>query len=131
MNQPIARLAVSGIPYAADKLYSYLIPSQLADSVRPGMRVSIPFGRGNRRTEGFVLERLEGDAAKLKPIQSVMDSEPLMDGEEMRLVKWMKARYFCTYYDAIKTILPAGVWFRYREKYRANDDLDWKSLQLE
>ena len=56
MEQQIARIALSGVPYSADKLYSYLVPPELADACRAGVRVSVPFGRGNRRTEGFVLE---------------------------------------------------------------------------
>ena len=58
MEQQIARIALSGVPYSADKLYSYLVPPELADACRAGVRVSVPFGRGNRRTEGFVLETL-------------------------------------------------------------------------
>ena len=54
MEQQIARIALSGVPYSADKLYSYLVPPELADACRAGVRVSVPFGRGNRRTEGFV-----------------------------------------------------------------------------
>ena len=53
MEQQIARIALSGVPYSADKLYSYLVPPELADACRAGVRVSVPFGRGNRRTEGF------------------------------------------------------------------------------
>ena len=51
MEQQIARIALSGVPYSADKLYSYLVPPELADACRAGVRVSVPFGRGNRRTE--------------------------------------------------------------------------------
>ena len=42
----------------------------------------------------------------------------------MKLIKWMKARYFCTYYDAIKAVLPGGIWLRYREVYRLCDGID-------
>ena len=69
MEQQIARIALSGVPYSADKLYSYLVPPELADACRAGVRVSVPFGRGNRRTEGFVLETLCEAADKpLKPL---------------------------------------------------------------
>ena len=119
MEQQIARIALSGVPYSADKLYSYLVPPELADACRAGVRVSVPFGRGNRRTEGFVLETLCEAADKpLKPVFTVLDEQPLLDASLLRLAKWMKARYFCTVYDALKTILPAGIWFRYRETYR-------------
>ena len=52
----LARVAVSSVPYAADKLYTYRIPEELAEAAMPGKRVLVPFGRGNRRSEGFVLD---------------------------------------------------------------------------
>ena len=129
MEQQIARIALSGVPYSADKLYSYLVPPELADACRAGVRVSVPFGRGNRRTEGFVLETLCEAADKpLKPVFTVLDEQPLLDASLLRLAKWMKARYFCTVYDALKTILPAGIWFRYRETYRLADDVQESDL---
>jgi len=125
LSTALARIAVSGVPYAADRPYIYLIPAALSDAVRAGMRVTVPFGRGNRRTEGFVLEVCEGEAESgCKPLEAVLDDSPLMDAEQLRLVRWMKARYFCTYYDAVKTILPSGVWFRYRELWRLAEGLD-------
>ena len=100
MEQQIARIALSGVPYSADKLYSYLVPPELADACRAGVRVSVPFGHGNRRTEGFVLETLCEAADKpLKPVFTVLDEQPLLDTSLLRLAKWMKARYFCTVYD--------------------------------
>ena len=129
MEQQIARIALSGVPYSADKLYSYLVPPELADACRAGVRVSVPFGRGNRRTEGFVLETLCEAADKpLKPVFTVLDEQPLLDTSLLRLAKWMKARYFCTVYDALKTILPAGIWFRYRETYRLADGVQESDL---
>ena len=52
----LARVAVSSVPYAADRLYTYLVPDELIGSAEVGKRVTIPFGRGNRRVEGFLLE---------------------------------------------------------------------------
>lgn len=129
MELEIARVALSGVPYSADKLYSYLVPPELADACRAGVRVTVPFGRGNRRTEGFVLETLREAADKpLKPILAVLDESPLLDESLLRLAKWMKARYFCTVYDALRTILPAGIWFRYRETYRLADGVQESDL---
>ena len=113
------------MPYAADRAYTYLIPPALSGVLRAGMRVTVPFGRGNRRSEGFVLETSVGEVESgYKPVDAVLDDAPLMDAELLRLVRWMKARYFCTYYDAVRTILPSGVWFRYRELWRLAEGLD-------
>ena len=129
MELEIAKVALSGVPYSADKLYSYLVPPELADACRAGVRVTVPFGRGNRRTEGFVLETLREAADKpLKPILAVLDESPLLDESLLRLAKWMKARYFCTVYDALRTILPTGIWFRYRETYHLADGVQESDL---
>ncbi|MCR5826517.1 MAG: primosomal protein N' [Oscillospiraceae bacterium] len=125
MSEILAQVAVAGVPYAADRAYTYLVPAAMHSVLRAGMRVTIPFGRGNRRSEGFVLELSHGAPdAHYKPIDAVLDNAPLMGPELLRLVRWMKARYFCTYYDAIRTILPSGVWFRYTELWRIAEGLD-------
>ena len=125
MSPFLAQIAISGVPYAADRLYTYLIPDALRATICAGMRVTVPFGRGNRRSEGFVMEiaETEPDSA-LKPVDAVLDEAPLLSDELLRLVRWMKARYFCTYYDAIRTILPSGVWFRYKELWHLAEGLD-------
>ncbi len=129
MEARVASVALSGVPYSADRLYSYLIPQELAESCRAGVRVSVPFGRGNRRTEGFVLETQSAAPTQpLKPILAVLDEQPLLSDELLRLAKWMKARYFCTIYDALRAILPAGLWFRYRETYRLADGVQESDL---
>ena len=106
----IAQVAVSCAVFSMDQPYSYRIPEQL--SVLPGMRVSVPFGRANRRTEAMVLAVADGPTEKLKAIESVLDAAPVMDEEQLRLAAFIRERYFCTYYDAVKAILPAGLWFR-------------------
>ena len=117
-KQLIASVALSDVPYCADKLYSYRILPEMCGEVHSGMRVTVPFGRGNRHTEGFVMEISDHETDKpLKPIAEVLDMEPLLDSRLLQLIRWMKARYFCTYYDALHCILPSGIWIRYREEY--------------
>ncbi len=117
-KQLIASVALSAVPYSADKLYSYLVLPEHAEQVRQGVRVTVPFGRGNRRAEGFVMEIAEQENEKtLKPIIEVLDLETLIDSSMLQLIRWMKARYFCTYYDALHCILPSGIWMHYREEY--------------
>ncbi|MBQ5799703.1 MAG: primosomal protein N', partial [Oscillospiraceae bacterium] len=118
MKHMLAMIALSGVPYPVDKLYTYLVPREFSAQVFAGKRVIVPFGKANRRTEGMVFSVTAGETEEqLKPILSVPDEQVLMNEEMLRLAKWMKARYFCTFYDAVKTILPAGIWHRYREIY--------------
>ena len=121
-ERTLARVAVSSVPYAADKLYTYRVPDGLLSAAAPGKRVLIPFGRGNKRGEGFVLDVVrEEDKPAYKPIDAFLDEAPLLDAKDLRLVRWMKARYFCTYYDALKALLPGGVWLKSREVWRLHD----------
>ncbi len=121
----LARVAVSSVPFAADRLYTYLVPETLAGCAEEGRRVMIPFGKGNRRTEGFLMElRREALTAPLKPLDAVLDSAPLLCSKDIRLVRWMKARYFCTYYDALKALLPGGIWMQSREIWRLREEAD-------
>ena len=120
----LARVAVSSVPFAADKLYTYRIPDELATEAASGKRVLIPFGRGNRRSEGFVLDIVrEEDKPAYKPIDAFLDEESLLDSRDIRLARWIKARYFCTYYDALKTLLPGGVWLKSREIWKLNEEV--------
>ena len=106
----VAKVAVARAVYAIDKPYDYLVPGELEPRLRPGMRVLVPFGSGNRGSDGLVLAlREEADGAEgLKPITAALDPEPVLDGTAIQLALWMRERYFCTVYDAVKAMLPAG-----------------------
>lgn len=113
----IARIVVAAAVYAIDKPYDYLVPDALEDSIQPGGRVVVPFGRGNRRTEGIVLFLEQGTEKKnLKMVESVLDQEPVLDETMLRLAAFLRERYFCTFFDAVRAMLPAGLWFHARDK---------------
>lgn len=114
----IAKVAVSAAPCFIDQPYDYMIPDAVRDQAAPGMRVKVPFGRGNRAAEGFVLELSAGEKTpQLKQVLELLDEHPVLDSAGIRLAIWMRERYFCTFYDALKTILPTGLWYRFREVY--------------
>ena len=110
----IAKIAVEAATYAIDKPYSYGVPAGMDVSV--GCRVLVPFGRGNRTSEGIVLSLEEGlPNGPLKALRLNLDGAPVISPREIKLAFWMRQRYFCTFYDAIRTVLPAAVWYRYQE----------------
>ena len=116
----LARLAVENTTYRFDKPFTYIVPDALAASVRPGVRVTVPFGAGNRTRVAMVLDvsRETADMAKLKAIQSVLDAEPLLDAEMLSLAVWMKSRYYCTLFEAVKLMIPAGIGYKIVNRYR-------------
>ena len=93
----IGKIAVSAANFAIDKPYSYRIPEGMR--VLPGMRVQLPFGRANKRTEGIVLTVENGDPAGLKAVELCLDEEPILTDRQLRLAAFMRERYFCTFYD--------------------------------
>ena len=112
----MVKVAVSAAPYSIDKPYSYLVPEHLSDAAVPGVRVVVPFGRGNKESEGLILARSpEPKLPGVKAIRSVLDPEPVLDKAGIDLALWMRGRYFCTVFEAVKTILPTGLWYGLRE----------------
>ena len=112
----IARVAVAAATYTIDKPYDYLVPENLEERAKPGVRVTVPFGNGNRASEGIVLA-LASDSKrpKLKAVKEVLDDESVLGPGQIRLAIWLRERYFCTLYEAAKVLLPAGLWYRVRE----------------
>ena len=119
-----AKTAVENTTFSFDREFDYLVPDRLAADCAVGKRVLVPFGRGNRRRQGIVTELhcVEPDP-KLKELISVLDCEPVLSQELLGIAKFMKERYFCTFYDAVKTMLPAGINYRLSTVYsvRAED----------
>ena len=120
----IAKIAVSAAPFAIDKAFSYAVPEGMKPQV--GMRVTIPFGRGNRRTEGVILELTEGSEEKLKFIDACLDKEPLLSRRMLQLAAFMRERYFCSFYDCLRAMLPGALWFRRKNSYRLTEDRSWQ-----
>lgn len=105
-----AHIAVENTTYSFDKPFSYAVPQHLQSIIKIGMRVLIPFGRGNKKRQGIVLLLDFSDTdEELKSIISVVDEEPVLNKELISLATYMKEHYFCTLYDAVKTMLPAGI----------------------
>ena len=121
----ITKVAVSAAPYSIDKPYDYLVPEPLLAAAVPGVRVTVPFGRGNRDAEGIILARGSGEKVPgLKPLKAVLDREPVLDRAGIELALWMRQRYFCTLFEAVKTILPAGLWYQFREVWHLAEGMD-------
>ena len=124
----IAKIAVAAANFAIDKPYSYRVPEGM--TVAPGQRVQLPFGRANKRSEGVVLTVEEGDEGKLKPIELCLDEAPVLTQTQLRLAAFLRERYFCTFYDAIRAMLPAGLWFQTKQTISLTEDRSWKEKTI-
>ena len=124
----IAKIAVSAARFSIDKPYSYRFGPDM--TLAPGIRVMVPFGSGNRRTEGVVLSVEAGDETKLKAVLQQLDEEPLISGTMLRLAAFLRERYFCTFVDAIRAMLPAPLWFRSVERFTLAEERPWEGKTI-
>lgn len=130
MTEQICAVAVDAATYAIDKLYSYRVPDELREQVLIGTRVLVPFGFGNKRAEGVVLAFRENTGGmKLKPVIEVLDDTPILTAQQLKLAAWMRERLYCTFFDCVHVMLPAGLWFKRNETYTLASDADLAALQ--
>ena len=120
----IAKIAVSAARFSIDKPYSYRFGPEL--ELVPGVRVTVPFGGGNRRTEGVVLSLEQGDESGLKAVLQKLDEEPLLTEGMLRLAAFLRERYFCTFLDAVRCMIPAPLWFKSMERFSLAEGCPWE-----
>ena len=106
-------VAVSNATFHFDKLYTYAVMPDQQDTVRLGSMVLVPFGRGSRARMGVVLVcDAEPESAKLKFLFDVAPASACLTPELLRLVHFLKERTFCTYYEAVKAVIPYGAQYK-------------------
>lgn len=128
-SRSAATVVVASATYWSDKPYTYSVPAALEESVQPGVRVMVPFGKGNRRCEGIVLSiGCEVPARELKPIASVLDASPVLSAEQLKLALWMRERYFCTVYEAARAMLPGGLWYAVEPGYALAEGVERETV---
>lgn len=131
-----ALVYVLDIPYHADKAYSYFIPELIKDEAAVGYAVEIPFGRGNRRMTGIIVEIREKEPPKgTKPITALVSDSPVLDEEQLGLCRFVKEYTLCTFSEALRAIIPSAAISRIITYYRLTDkprpsSLDERSKQI-
>ncbi len=126
MSNPVfAKVAVENTAYSFDKLFDYLIPDFMAESLKVGCRVLVDFGRSSKKRQGIVFEISrdgETNGKKLKYLEKQLDREPLLDDEMLSLAKWISGMTFCTLFDSAKALLPTGICLNVTETYRLSPE---------
>lgn len=114
----VAGIAIEKTNYGFDKLFDYLLPRSSEEAAMIGCRVIVPFGCSNKKRQGMIFSiRQEDEPENLKEVCEIIDKEPILSDELIEIVKRMVHCCFCTYYDAIKTVLPAGFNYLIAESY--------------
>ena len=116
MNEAMAAgVVLESTMFAFDKPYDYIIPQEM--NVSPGCRVTVPFGKANRLRQGLVIYTMPCENEKLKSLASVIDVKPILSDEMLKLCLWLHDTVFCTYFDAVRTVLPVGINLKSNENY--------------
>ncbi len=110
------QVAVDNATFHFDKLYTYRVPERLRGCVHVGSMVLIPFGRGTAARMGVVLKTDapdgQAESLRLKELYDAAPEQARLSGELLRLVYFLKEHTFCTYYEAVRAIIPYGAQYR-------------------
>ncbi|KGM96082.1 primosome assembly protein PriA [Clostridium novyi A str. 4552] len=115
-----AGIVVNNESVQVDKIFTYKIPEKLLEKLKVGHRVKVPFGKGNRSIDGFVIELYEEfhSKYKVKSIINICDEFTVLREKDIELIKKMKEKYLCTYLECIKVIIPTGIIKGVRNKIK-------------
>ena len=106
----IAKVVFNNKEHNIDKFFDYLIPQEFESIVKPGVRVSVPLGKGNMSARGIVVEVNEhSDFKELKSIKSCVDENPICSEKMIKLCMWIKKKCFCSFYQALRLVIPPGM----------------------
>ncbi|MCQ2455315.1 MAG: primosomal protein N' [Clostridia bacterium] len=123
MELKTVSVVLDGAVGSYDKPYSYFVPKELESKAKKGSRVTVPFGNGNIKKQGLIIEESKLEyCEKIKYIIDVNDNSPILDEEMLSLCLFMKERFFCTFFDAVNTILPAGYKLRLENFFAVNGE---------
>lgn len=96
-----------------DRPFTYKIPVELEEKVQVGQIVKVPFGMGNKTSEGFVLSIKEENEVsisfRVKKISSIITNEPIINEDEIKLINFLREKYLCKYIDAFRLLIPVGI----------------------
>lgn len=94
-----------------DRIFTYKVPESLHNKVRKGRLVTVPFGNGNKKIYGFIVDIFYDieDESKLKEILDINDQLEFLSDESIKLIEVMRKKYLCTYLECIKVMIPSGL----------------------
>lgn len=126
-DKKICKVAVENTSVGFDKLFDYAMCDNADANNIVGCRVLIPFGNSKRLRQGIVFEispLSEESPKRLKAISSVLDKEPMLSSEMLRLACFVKEQYYCTFFEAAKAMLPTGFNYKIQEQFSACSHFD-------
>jgi primosomal protein N' (replication factor Y) (superfamily II helicase) len=117
------------LPLAVPQYYTYKIPSELADSIKVGSRVTVPLGK--RRIFTGIIRKVHNHpptVPEIKDIISILDNFPLINPTQISFWEWLADYYMCTTGEVMKAALPAGLKLESETRVFPNEITDYSIL---
>lgn len=105
-----------------DRPFTYVVPNELEKGIAIGKRVAVPFGAGNRREIGVIIDivdKIDFDSSLAKNIYEIIDTKPMISDFSIKLAKWISKKYICNFSEALKLMFPPDI-VRSQKKVRTS-----------
>lgn len=102
-----------------DKTYQYAIPEELSDKAVIGALAVVPFGKGNRRINGYIVGISNEPKIKeelIKPISELVEGATVIESHLIYLAYWIKETFGGTMNDSLKTVIPVKMAVKIKEQ---------------
>lgn len=116
-----AEVIINSDAIEIDRPFTYKVKDEDNEKIQVGHRVLVSFGKGNRLIEGFVIGlKCEGveNIKRIKKISKIVDEEPILSRDDLKLIDFLREQYSCKYIDAIRTIIPVGLMSGLKNKQK-------------
>lgn len=113
------------LPLPLTGFFTYKVPDMMAEAIRPGCRVVVPFGRTKFYTgivAGLTPRRPEG--FETKEISQLLDSEPIVRHPQMKFWEWIADYYLCSAGEVFRAAVPAGLKLESETVVEVNPDFE-------
>lgn len=107
---------------STDQLFTYGVPREFEKNIQIGKRVKVSFGRNKHMIDALVVSvdsSCNFSAGRIKPILDILDDEPVVSEEMIRLAFWIRERYICKYSDAIRLMIPSMIKYEHNITIKA------------
>ena len=95
-----AEIIVNSEALEIDRPFTYKVPEEFKSDIKVGQIVKVPFGKGNKTSEGFVLT---------VNISTILVKEPVIDADNIKLIDFLRKKTLCKYIDAFRLLIPVGI----------------------
>lgn len=106
-----AEVIINSEALEIDRPFTYKVPEEFNNEIKIGQIVKVPFGKGNKTSEGFILNLKNDDNIKFKTknIAAILAKDPVIDEDDINLIEFLREKTLCKYIDAFRLLIPVGI----------------------